>query len=98
MNRDSSQPNKTTLSLEENEGVKIQDKDGNRGDNGEKAGLGSRADTDQSPPETEKTSSVSYEIFKGEFRAEKIKFYLPIKAGACSDQVRSFAWNCEVVL
>jgi len=88
MNRHESDSNEKTPSLEEREGVKIEDKDETYADNGEKAaGQGSRADTDQSATESARTSSMSYEVFKGEFLAEKIQLYLPTKATTSSEQV-----------
>ena len=87
MNSDDSESNEKTPTFEEKEGVKVKDKEDSCADNGEKIGLGSHAYTGESVTENERTSTVSYEVFSGEFHAEKIQLYLPSKASTSSDQV-----------
>ena len=89
MNSDDSESNEKTPAFEEKEGVKVKDNEDSCADNREKIGLGSRAYTDQSVTESERTLTVSYEVFRGEFHAEKIQLYLPSKTSTSSDQVGS---------
>lgn len=79
----SSEETLVNIALKQREGGKKSHESTNNYPDGKVESM-SRVNTEHSLSETDKTS-LSYEAFQGEFKAERIQIYLPVKES--SDQV-----------